>query len=419
MFVRTITCLIAACLISLVPVANTQAGQVEFFTTGVSDAAAGFYAGTIGFGVSSNGVVAATRNLGTATEEAFTYTTGGAVSSFNLPGRVLSISADGTKASGFFTDGATAGAMVWNTTSQSYSHLNSLFGFTIGAAISPNGQTAVGFGSSQMASWNSDGSGGTALGNVTGPSWVPAANFGWPGAVSDTGLVGGTSGYSGIGDGRRVAVIAQAGVSNSTVQLGNGVLDGTVAGSNAPYAKVLGISRDGNLLIGESYVASGSDAVNHGFIVDRRQSDTLVDIGILAGFTQTRAQSLTDPVFGSGSGDSVVVGAAWDGVVGNNDYTNISAVIWMPGLGPQLLESYAQSQWGISLPTGFRLLTAYGISLDGKYITGSALDASGNQVGYLLTTGLTPAVPEPASVVSLILGSGLVLLRYRQKKRTT
>lgn len=417
MYRRSLGMQLLSWVMSLVAVASTQAGQVEFFSTDTPDPSSGFYAGTIGFGVSNNGVVAATTNLGSANEKAFTFTTGGSQATFNLPGRVLSISADGSKATGFFTNGGTAGAMTWDTTTQNYVHLNSLFGYTTGAAISRNGQYSVGFGSSQMASWNSDGTGGTPLGNITGPSWVPAANFGWAGAVSDTGLVGGTSGYASIGDGRRVAVIAQAGVANSTQQLGDGVLDGTVSGPNAPYGKVLGISTEGNILIGESYVASGVDAVNHAFIVDRRSSDTLVDMGILSGFTQTRAQNLTDAVFGTGLGESVVVGSAWGGVVGANDYTNITAVIWLPGLGPQALADYALSAWGVSLPTNYRLLTAYGISTDGRYISGSALDASGNQVGYLLTTGLSPSVPEPSSVVTLALGAGLALLTRRKLQR--
>ena len=232
--------------------------------------------------------------------------------------------------------------------------------------------------------------------------------------MSDTGLVGGTSGYSaGVGNGARVAVIAQAGIANSTVQLGNGVLDGTIAN---PYGKVLGINSSGTVLIGESYVNSGGNSVSRGFIVDRSISDTLVDMGTLSGFTQTRAQDLSDPL--AGIGKAVVVGHSWNGTVASPDYTNMTATIWMPGSGAQVLQTYAASNWGISFPSGFRLATAWGISTDGKYITGSAINASGTQIGYVIETGISP-VPEPGSVISLAVGAVMALgMRRRMQKRS-
>ncbi|MFM7128619.1 MAG: PEP-CTERM sorting domain-containing protein [bacterium] len=405
-------------LAMLITATTLQAGQLELFTTGVTNPTAGFYTGTIGFGVSNNGIVAGTSNLGAANEAAFVFRTAGSggVPSYNalsVPGRVLSISADGSKASGYAVTPGWSSGMVWTTAGQSVAQLDTLLGFTIGATISNNGQLAAGFGSSQMASWNSDGTGSTALGQVQGPGWVPAANFGWAGGVSDTGLVGGTSGYSGgVGNGARVAVIAQAGVANSTAQLGNGVLDGTIAN---PYGKVLGINSNGNVLIGESYVGSGTDVVSRGFIVDRTISDNLADMGTLAGFTQIRAQDLTNPI--AGVGKAVVVGHAWDGSVARPDYTNMSAVIWMPGSGAQLLQNYAAANWGVSFPSGLRLATAWGISTDGKYITGSAIDSSGEQIGYLISTNIAP-VPEPASIISLAVGGVMALgLRRRLKTR--
>ncbi len=409
-----------ALLASLLGMTTLQAGQVVFFQSSVpADPAAGFYAGTIGFGVSNNGMVAATTNLGAAGETALVFKpiefgAPQVTNVLSVPGRVLSISADGTKASGYAVTPSWSGGMVWTTAGQSVAQLDTLLGFTIGATISNSGQLAAGFGSSQMASWNSDGTGSTALGHVQGPGWVPAANFGWAGAVSDTGLVGGTSGYSaGVGNGARVAVIAQAGIANSTVQLGNGVLDGTIAN---PYGKVLGINSSGTVLIGESYVNSGGNSVSRGFIVDRSISDTLVDMGTLSGFTQTRAQDLSDPL--AGIGKAVVVGHSWNGTVASPDYTNMTATIWMPGSGAQVLQTYAASNWGISFPSGFRLATAWGISTDGKYITGSAINASGTQIGYVIETGISP-VPEPGSVISLAVGAVMALgMRRRMQKRS-
>ena len=406
MMVRRFALICFTGLISIIPAGQVFSGQVEYFSTGVANRSAGAYAGSIGFGVSNNGVVAATTNLG-QNEEAFTYTTGAGTYALGTQARALSISSDGTKASGYFTGTTTSGGMVWQTGTQNYTHLNTLLGYTIGSAISPNGLYVAGYGGSQMASWNSDGTNSTALGQVTGSSWVPPANFGWAGAVSDTGLVGGTSGYSGQPvSNPRVAVIATAGLSNSTQQLGNGVLDSTIAN---PYAKVLDISSNGNLLVGESNVQSGPNVVTHSFLVDRTISDTLIDMSLPAGFTQASARGVTDSILEFGN-QPLVIGTAWNGSIASPDYTNLSAVIWVPGSGAQLLSNYAATNWGVSIPTGMTIITAYGISTDGRFITGSAIDASGNQVGYLMTTN----VSEPASIVSLGLGVGFALFARRR-----
>ena len=406
MMVRRFALICFTGLIAQLPVGSAFAGQVEYFSTGVSNVSAGAYAGSIGFGVSNNGVVAATTNLG-QNEEAFTYTTGTGVFALGTQGRVLSINSDGTKASGYFTGATTSGGMVWETGTQNFTRLNTLLGYTIGSAISPNGLYVAGYGGSQMASWNSDGTNSTGLGQISGPSWVPPANFGWGGAVSDTGLVGGTSGYSGQPvTNPRVAVIATAGVANSTQQLGNGVLDTTVAN---PYAKVLDISPNGNLLVGESNIQSGVDVVTHAFLVDRTISDTLIDMSLPAGFSQASARAVTSGILEFGN-QPLVVGTAWNGSIATPDYSNLSAVIWVPGSGSLLLSDYATSNWGITIPTGFKIITAYGISTDGRFITGSAIDLSGNQVGYLMTTN----VPEPASFISLGFGVGFALLARRR-----
>ncbi|RLT09730.1 MAG: PEP-CTERM sorting domain-containing protein [Planctomycetota bacterium] len=411
MMVRRLASILISGLLTALPAGLAEAGQVEYFSTGVSNPTAGAYAGSIGFGVSNNGVAVGTTNLG-QNEQAFTYTTGATTYALGVQGRALSISSDGTKASGYFSNGSTSGAMAWDTGTQSYTHLNTVLGFAIGSAISPNGLSVVGYGSNQMVSWNSNGTNTTLLGQVTGPSWQsPPANFGWAGAVSDTGLVGGTSGYSGQATSNpRVAVIANVGVANSTQQLGNGVLDSTITN---PYGKVLDINTNGTFLVGESSTKNLSDVVSHAFLVDRTISDTLIDISLPLGFSQASARSVSDniAVFGN---QPLIVGTSWNGTTAAPDYSNMSASIWVPGSGALLLSDYATSAWGITFAPGFKLITAYGISTSGQYITGSALDSLGNQVGYILTTN----VPEPASVISLGLGIALAAFaRSRSRKR--
>lgn len=64
MMVRRFALICFTGLISIIPAGQVFAGQVEYFSTGVANRSAGAYAGSIGFGVSNNGVVAATTNLG-------------------------------------------------------------------------------------------------------------------------------------------------------------------------------------------------------------------------------------------------------------------------------------------------------------------------------------------------------------------
>lgn len=392
--------LVLAIATALLP-SLARAGQIEFFSVGAPNPSAGYYTGTIGFGVSNNGVVAATANLSHASEVGAAYATGGAVSNLPVSGRLLSISADGTRTTGF--SNVSNSGIAWTVGSGSATNLSGMGGYGQGAAISPNGNLVAGVGGStmQMSSWNFDGSAGTGLGNLGGSS------FGWAGAVSDTGLVGGTS-----GDGARAAVIATAGSSGSTIMLGQGYLDAGVAN---PYGKVLGINTDGTLLVGESLARSGNiggSPLMRAFIVNNLlSSDTLVALSNPAGWQNSSARDVTDRLF---SGSGVVVGNLWNG--DKSSPTAQAAGIWIPGSGPDLLQNYASSV-GITIPTGYTLLTAFGISSDGNYVTGSARDTLGNQVGYLLdfSPGIR-AVPEPASVISLAIG-GLATIYVSRRRR--
>jgi hypothetical protein len=373
-------CLFAIAMVALPTV--TDAGHIELFAVGSPDFSTGYYAGTIGFGVSDNGVVAATLNLGAANETAATYTVGGSIYALGVPARALAISADGTKVTGFSAS-TLSGAMAWTAGTPNVSSLDTLLGYTQGAAISRNGQYVAGVGGAptSMATWNWDGTNGTALTNIGG------GNFGWAGAVSNNGVVGGTSGGT-----TRVAAIGTVGAAGSVVQLGQGVLDNTIAN---PYGKVLGINSDGTMLVGESSVDVGGTVYSHSFLVnDTGISSTLVDIGNPLGFDNTAARSVTDRLF---AGSGLIVGNAWNG--DKSTPSAQAAVIWVPGSGPDLLANYALSAWGISG--------------DGRFITGSARDDSGNQIGYLMVTG----VPEPASFISLAIGAAATLyVRSRRRK---
>lgn len=377
-----------------------RAGQIEFFTVGTANPNAGYYAGTIGFGVSDNGVVAATANLSHASEVGATYASGGTIKNLPVSGRLLAISGDGTRATGY--SNASLGGINWTVGNAGTTSLSPLGGYTQGAAISPNGNFVAGVGGStmQMASWNFDGTAGTGLGNLGG------SNFGWAGAVSDTGLVGGTSGGT-----ARAAVIATAGSSGTTAILGQGYLSPNIAN---PYGKVLGINTDGTLLVGESSMLVsniGNQVHMRGFIVnDLSITGTLVALANPAGWDNGSARDVSDRLF---SGSGIIVGNLWNGA--KNAPTAQAAAIWVPGSGPDLLQNYAISR-GITIPAGFTLLTAFGISTDGNYVTGSARDSLGNQVGYLLDLSSNQPVPEPASIISLAIG-GLTTLYVRRRRR--
>ncbi len=380
-----------------------RAGQIEFFTVGDANPNAGYYAGTIGFGVSDNGVVAATANLSHASEVGAAYAAGGTTTTLPGSGRLLAISADGNRTTGF--SNTSPGAISWSVGNAVVTNLPSLGGYAQGAAISPNGNLVAGVGGStmQMASWNFNGTGGTGLGNLGG------SNFGWAGAVSDTGLVGGTSGGT-----ARSAVIAQAGGGNPTIQpLGQGYLDASIPN---PYGKVQGINSDGTLLVGESLTGSASSGSQlnlfmKGFIVnDRSITPTLEPLDTPAGWDNASARDVTERLF---SGSGIVVGNLWNG--DSKTPAAQAAAIWVPGSGADLLQNYAASK-NITIPSGYTLLTAFGISSDGIYVTGSARDSLGNQVGYLLDLSANQPVPEPASILSLAIG-GMMTLYVRRKRR--
>lgn len=398
MFRRLKAGLVLAISAALVP-SMASAGQIDFFTVGTANPNAGYYAGTIGFSVSDNGVVAATANLSHASEVGAAYTTAGTT---NLPvsGRLLSISADGKRAAGYSND--SAGGITWTVGSGTTTSLATLPGYTQAAAISNNGQYVAGVGGSplHMASWNFDGTAGTALNNLSGSS------FGWAGAVADNGLVGGTS-----GDAARVAAIAYAGSAGSTVQLGQGSLDPNIAN---PYGKVMGINTDGTILVGESLAKIGNIGNNihmRAFIVNNLvNDDTLVALTTPAGWENASARDVSDRIVAN---SGIVVGNLWNG--DKSSPTAQAAAIWVPGSGADLLQNYAASM-GVTIPAGYTLLTAFGISTDGNFITGSARDALGNQVGYLLDFSGNQPVPEPASVLSLAIGGGAVLYARRRRR---
>lgn len=380
----------------------SQAGQIEFFTVGSSNPSAGYYAGTVGLSVSDTGVVAATANLGHSSESGAVYDSDTqTVTNLPVSGRLLAISADGSRAVGF--GNANGGAISWEVGS-GVNNLANQPGYTQAAAISPDGNYVAGVGGSpsQMASWNFDGSAGALLNNLDGSS------FGWAGAVANNGLVGGTS-----GDSARAAAIGTAGMPGTTVQLGQGYLDATIPN---PYGKVMGISSDGTILVGESLAQtgnSGSDIHMRAFIVNNLVADdTLVALATPTGWESAAARDVTDRLF---SGSGIAVGNVWNGDKGSP--TDQAAAIWVPGSGADLLQNYATNVLGITVPAGYTLLTAFGISTDGLYITGSARDASGNQVGYVLYTGSNNnPVPEPASVITLAIGGVMTAVARRRRK---
>lgn len=239
-------------------------------------------------------------------------------------------------------------------------------------AISGDGQVIVGgMGGDNNSAWRWTASGGAELiPGLTGFTRSVDASY-----VSDDGSIIAGNSWSDVSH-RPFVWTATGGTMEVPVPLYQGYA-----------AYVTGLSADGRTVVGYNQTGNGY----------RYSSPALDTILPLPGKYYSVA-----PQAVSGDG-SVVVGECYFSAPG---IAPSDAVLWTKADGTRLLKDVL-AQNGVDI-SDWRLATAYDISPDGRYISGTAIDPQGQLAAYLVE------VPEPATLSLLALGS-LAMLRHRKQ----
>jgi probable HAF family extracellular repeat protein len=190
--------------------------------------------------------------------------------------------------------------------------------------------------------------------------------------------------------------------TESTGVIGLGDLPGGYFDSQANA-----VSADGRVVVGSGATAQGSEAfrwssesgmVGLGFLkTDAPGSWALAasrDGSIIVGNSIVERDSAPDP--GHGLGPIVT--------------DHFGAFIWDPAHGMRNLQSVLESDYGLDL-SGWQLTSAVDISDDGRVIAGNGINPQGQQEAWVVHLH---AIPEPATVVMIVLGFGVTLLARRR-----
>ena len=191
------------------------------------------------------------------------------------------------------------------------------------------------------------------------------------------------------------SVIAGAG----TLANGNGSLGrwtsatgwvplGTLPGSSSTFGGIFGISGDGNYIIGQVNDSTLQRSVGFRWTL----AQGMVSLGEYTPGFIAQPHALTDD-------GQFIVGNTWSG-------TDNMAFIWDQAHGLRNLQSVLQTDYALSIPTGWLLTDAYGISGDPTttwYIAGNGVNPQGKIVPWLVTV---VAVPEP--ITWALIGIGIV-----------
>jgi probable HAF family extracellular repeat protein len=364
--------LLTTICICLLAASSTLAATATF--TALGDLSGGSFSSTA-FGVSDDGSTVVGYGTTSSGQQAIRWTKStGMVSLGNTSGSTFKgnqawgISADGSTIIGYGgldSSWSTTQAFRW-TSSGGMVTIPFISGTSTGnvGGVSSDGSVIVGASGTQAFRWTASG-GTVGLGYLSGKTMSGAYVVSADGSV-----VVGTSYNTSYANQQAFRWTQSGGMQ------GLGFLPGD---SNGCWAD--DISPDGSVIVG----TSGS---THAF--RWTQSTGMVALGSLSGM------DVTHPMDVSSSG-STIVGVSYSDVT-----WDFQAFIWDAAHGMRNLKSVLQSDYGLTIPAGWTLNVAYGVSADGTYIVGAGTDASGNTEGFLVS------LPEPATIVQLGLAAAFL-----------
>ena len=165
-------------------------------------------------------------------------------------------------------------------------------------------------------------------------------------------------------------------------------------------AEARAVTADGSVVVGFSSNRIGTvNVIEEAFLWTEQEGTISLQPG---GWSFSVAMDV------SGDG-SVVVGRGVNPVT-----TSGAAFYWTPEVGMVDLRDLLIFGGATNLD-GWRLISAEGISADGRKVVGTALDSSGGSQAFVATIG---AIPEPSTVALVAFaGAGLIGLAIRRATR--
>ncbi len=324
----------------------TQAGGMA----GLGDLPGGAFSSSAA-GVSADGsvVVGSSESAAAGTEsllgqplESFRWTPAGGMASLGvLPGGWQSNGRSYSGASAASADGSVVvgGAVIaWDNLlgTEAYLARNEAFRWTQAGGMVGLGDLQGGFTDSSAAAVSADGAvivGSSDSAATTSPiSWIPNAEaFRWTQADGMVGL-------------------------------------GFLPGGAFKTSHASGVSADGQVVVGDSTSSAGVAAFRW------TQADGMVGLGDLqGGFTNSSATAVS-------ADGAIVVGSG-------TSASGSEAVIWDASHGMRSLSQVLVQDYGLAL-TGWTLVTARGVSADGRTIVGEGKNPSGQSEGWIAVLDL-------------------------------
>lgn len=312
----------------------------------------GYTGSSEGYGVSTDGTTVVGYG-NAAGQVSFRWTAAGGME--NLDG--TSSAAYAASADGAVVVGG-SGGLAYRWTGGTMTSLGDLPGgavYSLAYDVSDDGATVVGSSNSTAGSeafvWTAEG-GIVGLGDLAGGLFTSVAY-----AVAADGST--VAGYSVSASGTEACRWTRDGGGTWVIE-GLGDLEG-----GSFYGIAYGASADGSIIVGQSSSTAGYEA----FLWTAEGG--MVSLGDIEGDgVNARARAVS-------ADGQIVVGRG-------RSATGYEASIWTPEGGMQRLQDYLATEFGITLPAGWVLLEAFGISADGSTIVGSARDPGGYTQAWIV-----------------------------------